>query len=84
MWYMTEERELIKKSVKDFTEKEVKPFVAEMEKDIYPRHLLKRMGELGILGLPFPEELGGTGSDWVSFGLAVEEVAKESNTLAVL
>lgn len=85
MWYVTEERQLMQNIVKEFAEKEIKPFVEEMDRDDkYPRHLLKRMGELGILGIPFPEEVGGTGPDWVTFGMAVEEVAKVDNTVALL
>jgi alkylation response protein AidB-like acyl-CoA dehydrogenase len=84
MWYLTEERRLMQNIVREFTEKEVVPFIPEMENDKYPRHLLKRMGELGILGLCFPPEVGGTGPDWVGLGMAVEEVARESNTMALL
>ncbi len=85
MWYMTEERELMKKIAREFTEQEVKPFISEMESNhTYPRHLLRRMGELGFQGLIFPEEVGGIGPDWVTMGLVTEEIAKESNLVAIL
>ncbi len=85
MWYMNEDRELIRNAAREFAEKEVKPFVAEMESnDRYPRQLVKRMGELGFTGLPYPETYGGTGSDWTTFGIVVEEIAKVSTTLALI
>jgi len=85
MWYMNEDRELIRNAAREFAEKEVKPFVSEMEfKDTYPRHLVKRMGELGFTGIPYPESYGGGGSDWTTFGIVVEEIAKVSTTLSLI
>ena len=79
MWYMNEERAMIRDMVRDFTENEVKPFVREMEeKDAYPHEIMRKAGELGILGLAYPESVGGQGQDFVNLGIALEEIAKES------
>lgn len=85
MWYMTEERELLRKMVAEFAENEVRPFVKEMEEnETFPMHLIKRAGELGILGLCYPEELGGVGVDWINLGIAIEEISKVSTTVGLL
>lgn len=84
MWYMNEERKLLQKMVRDFTQKEVKPFIPKMEKDVYPTEILRKMGKAGILGLCLDEKYGGVGKDWINVGIALEEIAKESNTMALL
>lgn len=85
MWYMNEEREMLRKMVAEFAENEVRPFVKEMEeKETFPMHLIKRAGELGILGLCFPEELGGVGVDWINLGIAMEEISKVSTCVGLL
>lgn len=84
MWYVTEERELMRKVAQEFSEKEVRPFVPDMENNKFPKYLLKRMAELGFNGVGFPEEVGGIGRDWVTAGMIVEEIAKVSNTAAFL
>lgn len=85
MWYMTEERELLRKMVAEFAENEVRPFVKEMEEnETFPKHLIKRAGELGILGLCYPEEIGGASTDWINLGIALEEISKVSTTVGLL
>ena len=85
MWYMTEEREMLRKTVAEFAENEVRPFVKEMEaNETFPMELVKRAGELGILGLGFPEEYGGSGTDWINLGIAIEEIAKVSTCAALV
>lgn len=84
MWYMNEEREQLRKMAHDFAENEVRPFVKEMEeKDAYPHEIIKKAGELGIIGLLFPEQVGGLGPRWVEMGIVLEEIAKVSNTVAM-
>lgn len=85
MWYMNEEREMLKKSVDEFAVNEVRPFVKKMEKnETYPRELIKKAGDLGILGLATPEEYGGVGVDWINLGIAMEEISKESTCVGLL
>lgn len=84
MWYMNDERQQLQKMARDFAIAEVRPFVKEMEeKDAYPTEILKKAGELGMLGLLFPEKVGGSGPNWVDMGIVLEEIAKESNTVAM-
>ena len=57
MWYMNEERAMIRDMVRNFTQNEVKAAVKEMEEnDAYPHELMRKAGDLGILGLAYPEE----------------------------
>jgi butyryl-CoA dehydrogenase len=85
MWYLNEERELVRQAARDFAEKEVRPRVASMELEHkYPTDLVKRMGELGFSGYIYKPEVGGSGGDWVTFGLIYEEIAKVSTTMGVL
>lgn len=71
------EQEEIRKMVREFAAKEVAPTAAERdEKELFPRDIFDKMGELGILGLPYPEEYGGAGSDFLSYAIAVEEISR--------
>lgn len=85
MWYMTEERTLLQKIMREFVQNEIKPFVPKMEtEDAYPTEILKKLGKMGVLGFSAPEEYGGVGVDWINLGIAVEEISKESNMLGML
>lgn len=73
----TPEQEDIRKMVRDFAEKVLAPTAAERdEKELFSREIFDQMGELGILGLPYGEEYGGAGSDFVSYAIAVEEISR--------
>lgn len=74
---LNQEQQDIRAMVKDFAEKSVAPTAAERdEKELFPRDIFDQMGQLGILGLPYPEEYGGAGSDFVSYAIAVEELSR--------
>lgn len=74
---LTEEQEMIRKLVHDFAEAEVAPGAIERDKKReFPKEVFRKLGELGLLGLPFPEEYGGGGGDTVSFAIAVEELSR--------
>ncbi|OLO37869.1 acyl-CoA dehydrogenase [Alkalihalophilus pseudofirmus] len=76
-WIFNEEHEMFRKSVKKFIEKEITPNVEQWEKDgEVPRSLYQRMGELGYLGIKFPEEYGGGGLDLITEAVLIEELAK--------
>ncbi len=82
---LTEEHTMVRGMVRDFVEKEVAPRAEEIdEKDEFPRDIFHRMGELGLLGLPFPEEYGGCGGDFVSLVIALEEIARASGSVAII
>jgi butyryl-CoA dehydrogenase len=74
---LTEEQEMTRQMVRDFAEKELKPGVAERdEKEIFNRDLFDKMGQLGLTGIPWPEEYGGGGCDFLSYIIAVEELSR--------
>ncbi|MGO0063722.1 acyl-CoA dehydrogenase [Brevibacillus fluminis] len=83
--HMTEEQLMMRKMVQDFARKEIAPFVATMEEtEQFPRHLIKKMGEAGLMGIPIPEEWGGVGADFTSYILAIHEISKVSATVGVI
>jgi alkylation response protein AidB-like acyl-CoA dehydrogenase len=80
----TEEHQMIRRMVRDFAEKEIAPRAEEIdETDEFPDDLFRRMGELGILGLPFPEKYGGPGGEYTSLIIALEEIARVSGSVAI-
>ncbi len=79
---LTEEQRLVRKMAREFTQKEIEPYVDEWEEaGAIPREIMDKMASLGILGGPFPEEYGGSGMDYVSFHLLIEELAKGCSSL---
>jgi alkylation response protein AidB-like acyl-CoA dehydrogenase len=82
---MTEEHQLIKQTVRDFAEKEIGPRAEEIDvTDQFPADIFKRMGELGLLGIPFAEAYGGSGGDYLSLLIALEEIARVSGSVAII
>ncbi|MFC4738288.1 acyl-CoA dehydrogenase family protein [Bacillus daqingensis] len=74
---LTKEQRMIQDMVQDFAEKEIAPIADSIDKEErFPEEIFKQMGELGLLGIPFPEEYGGSGGDTISYILAVEEIGK--------
>ncbi|MFF2288238.1 acyl-CoA dehydrogenase [Peribacillus butanolivorans] len=74
---LTKEQQMIKDMVRDFAEKEIKPIAIELDaKSMFAEDVFKKMGKLGLLGIPFPEEYGGSGGDTISYAIAVEEIGK--------
>lgn len=84
MIFFTFEQHMIKKMVADFSEKEVAAAVPNMEKGEFPRGLLKRMADLGLMGIPVPQIYGGGGLDFVSYMIAIHEISKVSPALGVI
>lgn len=81
---LTEEQEMIRKTVREFAEKEIAPVAARLdETGEFPREIWRKMGDLGLMGLLFPEEYGGVGGDTLSYVIAVEEVARACASTAI-
>lgn len=81
----TEEQLMMSKMVRDFAQKEIAPFIPVMEEtEQFPRHIVQKMGEMGLMGIPIPEEWGGAGADFTSYILAIHEISKVSATLGVI
>ncbi|WP_409303261.1 acyl-CoA dehydrogenase [Peribacillus sp. SCS-155] len=74
---LTEEHEMIRKMVRDFAKNEVAPSAAERdEEERFDREIFDKMAELGLTGIPWPEEYGGIGSDYLAYCIAIEELSK--------
>ncbi|RAN87794.1 acyl-CoA dehydrogenase [Bacillus sp. SRB_28] len=74
---LSEEHEMIRKMVRDFARNEVAPTAAERdEEERFNRALFDQMAELGLTGIPWPEEYGGIGSDYLAYVIAVEELSR--------
>ena len=79
-----EEQNMMRRMVRDFAKNEVEPFVPRMEAGEFPRPLLEKMGELGLMGITVPEEYGGTGMDYMSYIIAIHELSKASAVMGVI
>lgn len=80
----TEEQKMMRKMVRDFAQTEIAPFVERMEKGEFPREILRKMGELGLMGIPIPEQYGGAEMDFISYIIAINELSKVSATVGVI
>ena len=82
---LSQEHQMTQKMVRDFAQKEIAPVIKEYDRKQEPiPFALKRMGELGILGLPFPVRYGGAGMDYIAWGLACEELEAVDTSLRVV
>lgn len=74
---LDEEHRMIRKMVREFAEAEVRPLAKEIDETAeFPWDTIKKMGELGLLGMPFSEEFGGAGSDTLGYSIGVEEISR--------
>ena len=82
---LNEEHKLIRESVREFVEKEVKPIERKMDvENWYPRELLKKLGEMGFLGVDVPEEYGGSGIDTLGYMIILEEISRISPAVGII
>jgi len=80
----TEEQIMIRDMVRDFADAEIRPLVQSIDYEgKFSRELVKKMGELGLMGLAIPEEYGGAGADQISYSMAIEELARVSGSVAI-
>mgnify|MGYP006351829997 FL=1 len=80
----TEEQQMIRDMVRDFAKTEIEPFIERMEEGQFPREILKKMGELGLMGTTAPESLGGSEMDFTSYIIAINELSKVSAVIGVI
>jgi butyryl-CoA dehydrogenase len=81
---LTEEQKMVRLMARDFAAKELEPVAAERDKkEIFPMDVIKKMGELGLLGMMVPDEYGGAGAGAVSYCLALQEIAYSCASTAV-
>ncbi len=81
---LTEDQKMIRDMVQDFAKRHVEPGVLERDQECrFPKELVGSLGELGLMGMVYPEEYGGAAADTVSFTLAIEEIARYDASLAI-
>ena len=77
MFDLTREQRMIQKMVREFSEEVIQPEAIMIDKEAkFPEHIFKQMGELGLMGIPFPEKYGGSDGDTISYAIAVEEIGR--------
>lgn len=82
---LSKEQELIRQLVHDFAEKEVKPLAAEIDdQERFPRETVEKMAKIGLFGINIPKQYGGAGGDYLSYIIAIEELAKVCATTAII
>lgn len=82
---LTQEQSMIRQMCRRFADEVIAPRAGEMEESgRYPYEIIQQMAELGMMGIPFPEKYGGSGGDWVSMHLCVEEISRGDITLGAL
>ena len=85
MFNLSEEHVQLQQTFREFAENEVKPLAKELdETERFPTETVQKMAEMGMMGLPIPEELGGSGVDQLGYVLAVEELSKVCATTGII
>jgi short-chain 2-methylacyl-CoA dehydrogenase len=81
---LSEEHQTFRKVVRDFAEQEIAPHAERWDREhIFPVDVVRAMGDLGLFGLPFPVEYGGSGADFTTLCVAIEELARVDSSMAI-
>ncbi len=81
---LSDEQRLLRETVRDFARQEVAPVAEELDREKrFPYEIVAKMGGLGLMGIPFPQEYGGGGADTLSYVLAVEELARVDSSVCI-
>ena len=81
---LTQEQQLVRDTVREFARENVAPVAEELDRESrFPYELVAELGELGLMGLPIPEQYGGAGGDTVSYALAIEELTRIDSSVAI-
>ena len=81
---LTDEQRDIQRLVRDFADGEVRPVAEELDSEKrFPYAIVRRLGELGLMGIPYPQEYGGGGADTLSYALAIEELARVDSSVGI-
>ena len=82
---LSKEQLMVRSIMREFTENEVKPIAAEIDKtERFPRETVEKMAKYNMMGIPFPAEYGGAGGDDLAYAIAVEELSKSCATTGVI
>ena len=81
---LSDEHRLIQSTVRDFAQQEVAPVAEELDREKrFPYEIVAKLGDLGLMGIPFPQEYGGGGGDSLAYALAVEELTRVDSSVAI-
>ena len=81
---LSDEHQLLRSTVREFATERVAPVAAELDREHrFPYELVQEMAELGLMGIPIPEEHGGAGSDTLSYAIAIEELTRIDSSVAI-
>ncbi len=82
---LTDEQELIREAVREFAESELAPIAAELDRDHrFPEEILPKLADLNLMGMPYPEKVGGAGADYVSYVIAIEEISRACASTGII
>src|SRR4051794_12553856 len=81
---LSDDHKLIRRTVRDFALCEMRPVAEELDKTkSFPYEIVKQLGDLNLMGIPFPEEYGGAGADTLAYAIAVEELTRVDSSVAI-
>src|SRR3954451_24838725 len=81
---LSDEQRLLRDTVRDFAREEVRPVAEELDRTkSFPYEIVAKLGKLGLMGIPFPEEYGGGGADNLAYALAIEELARVDSSVGI-
>jgi short-chain 2-methylacyl-CoA dehydrogenase len=81
---LSDDHELIRRTVRDFAEGEVAPVAEELDRSKrFPYEIVRQLGDLNLMGIPFPERYGGAGADTLAYAIAVEELTRVDSSVAI-
>src|SRR5213592_2579033 len=81
---LSDDHELIRRTVRDFAQGEIAPVAEELDREKrFPYEIVAKLGELGLMGIPFPEEYGGGGADTLTYAIAIEELARVDSSVCI-
>ncbi|MEA2386303.1 MAG: short-chain 2-methylacyl-CoA dehydrogenase, partial [Thermoleophilaceae bacterium] len=81
---LTDEQEDIRRLVRDFAQQEVRPVAEELDREKrFPYEIVQKLGGLGLMGVPYPEEYGGAGAGYLAYAIVVEELARVDSSVAI-
>ena len=81
---LSDDHRLLRDTVREFSVQEIAPVAEELDRTkAFPYEIVRRLGELDLMGIPFPEEYGGAGGDSLAYALAVEELTRVDSSVAI-
>ena len=82
---LSAEHEMIRRTVREFADERIAPVADELERrHEFPHEIIREAAKLGLLGVPYPEEIGGTGLDSLAYAITVEELSRVSGSVGII